>query len=309
MLRALAHRFWAYVAVLWLTTLISWIVWIVLLHIGIVGPPLFEEGEPKDARYWPLFWADRDLHFWANICFHWTTGLGTYLNTVTLPWRLSIGLHLWGGGLCSGRSSEAGQDFYGRPTEAIWFHIPRRPRGVVTSCLLASTFFHYTMQVFRLVYYDYEGLTGPAGTVLVNVPFGISTVLGIAGGIVQGGAEKRLMKDAPEKWPPGVGDLVKDALRAIRAGELSLSMLGGWLNARKLESALNLLNDAAHMASDAAYSAASMARLTAADSATPRGEDGASGEDGALDEDGALGEDLGADGGWSASDPGGPDVR
>jgi hypothetical protein len=184
-LRALAHRYWAYAAVLWLTTLVSWIVWIVLLHIGIVGPPLFEGGEPVDARYWPLFWPDRDLHFWANICFHWTTGLGTYLNTVTLAWRVSIGLHLWAGGLCSGRSSEPGEDFYGRPTEAIWFHIPRRPRGQVTFCLLASTFFHYTMQVFRLVYYDYEGLTGPAGSVLVNLPFGLSVVFGIVGGIVQ----------------------------------------------------------------------------------------------------------------------------
>jgi hypothetical protein len=41
------------------------------------------------------------------------------------------------------------------------------------------------MQVFRLVYYDYEGLTGPAGSVLVNLPFGLSVVFGIVGGIVQ----------------------------------------------------------------------------------------------------------------------------
>ena len=321
-LRALAHRYWAYAAVLWLTTLVSWIVWIVLLHIGIVGPPLFEGGEPVDARWWPLFWKDSDLHFWANICFHWTTGLGTYLNTITLAWRVSIGLHLWAGGFCSGRSSEPGEDFYGRPTEAIWFHIPRRPRGQITFCLLASTFFHYMMQVFRLVYYDYEGLTGPAGSVLVNLPFGLSVVLGIVGGaiqvsinaasapaptpnpaltltppltpsltptptptpapapapaptltIVQGGAEKKLMKDSPEKWPPGVGELVKDALRAMRKGELTLSMLGGWLNARKLESAVaKLMKDTASGVTSGVTSLTDAVGLT--DAAKDGGKDG-----------------------------------
>jgi len=272
-LRALAHRYWAYAAVLWLTTLVSWIVWIVLLHIGIVGPPLFEGGEPVDARWWPLFWKDSDLHFWANICFHWTTGLGTYLNTITLAWRVSIGLHLWAGGFCSGRSSEPGEDFYGRPTEAIWFHIPRRPRGQITFCLLASTFFHYMMQVFRLVYYDYEGLTGPAGSVLVNLPFGLSVVLGIVGGAIQGGAEKKLMKDSPEKWPPGVGELVKDALRAMRKGELTLSMLGGWLNARKLESAVaKLMKDTASGVTSGVTSLTDAVGLT--DAAKDGGKDG-----------------------------------
>ena len=233
-LRFLSQRVWAYAAVVWLCTLVGWIVWIVIIHIGIILPPIVEGGEPEDPRYWPLHWADKELHFWANICFHWTTGLGTYLNTITLPWRLSIALHLWGGGCCSGRSSEPGQDFYGRATEALWFHIPRRPRGVVTFCLLASTFCHYTMQTFRLLFHDYEGLTSTAGNVLVNVPFALSILLAVAGGIVQGNAEKRLIAANPGRWPPGVGKVAKDALQAMRSGELRPCGLRAWLRARKL---------------------------------------------------------------------------
>ena len=40
------------------------------------------------------------------------------------------------------------------------------------------------------------------------------------------------------RCPPGIGQLVKEALRAMRAGELQLSMLSDWMHARKLESAV-----------------------------------------------------------------------
>ena len=42
----------------------------------------------------------------------------------TLPWRVANVWHV----SCSPRDCSAGLDFYGRPTNAIWFHIPRRPR-------------------------------------------------------------------------------------------------------------------------------------------------------------------------------------
>ncbi len=82
---------------------------------------------------------------------------------------------------------------------------------------------------------------------------------------MQGGAEKKLMKGSPEKWPPGVGELVKDALRAMRRGELTLSMLGAWLNARKLESAVSkLMKD----------TASGVTSLISTDAAKDGGKDG-----------------------------------
>ena len=47
------------------------------------------------------------------------------------------------------------------------------------------------------------------------MPFALSTILAIAGGIVQGNAEKRLLKANPGRWPPGVGKVVKDVLKAV----------------------------------------------------------------------------------------------
>ena len=81
------------------------------------------------------------------------------------------------------------------------------------------------------------------------------------------------MKDSPEKWPPGVGELVKDALRAMRRGELTLSMLGAWLNARKLESAVSkLMKDTASGVTSGVTSLTDAVGLT--DAAKDGGKDG-----------------------------------
>ena len=80
-------------------------------------------------------------------------------------------------------------------------------------------------------------LTSDAGGVLVNVPFALSTILAIAGGIVQGNAEKRLLKANPGRWPPGVGKVVKDVLKAVRSGELRPCGLRQWLRQRQLADA------------------------------------------------------------------------
>ena len=66
--------------------------------------------------------------------------LFSYINGLPIPWRLSIAAHLF----CSSRPSHEGVDFYGRPTEAIWFHIRRRTRqkiavGLNGAWLLAHT--------------------------------------------------------------------------------------------------------------------------------------------------------------------------
>ena len=74
---------------------------------------------------------------------HVFTGLFSYLNLLTMPWRFSIAIHHWSGK----RSSKPGHDFYGRPTDALWFYCPSRARTTICALLLASLFFHYATQV------------------------------------------------------------------------------------------------------------------------------------------------------------------
>ena len=64
-------------------------------------------GEPEEAIDWhAIGLADRQLEIWANICVQVLTGLFTYFNILTLPWRLSILYHM-----CSRRSDAPGRDF------------------------------------------------------------------------------------------------------------------------------------------------------------------------------------------------------
>jgi hypothetical protein len=95
------------------------------------------------------------------------TALFSYVNTLTLPWRLAVLWHM-----CGHRSDEPGRDFYGRHTEAIWFHIPRRPRAAIISLLLSSSVAHVATQASRFVYhsYDLSGHRPPA-----NMPGAIVT--------------------------------------------------------------------------------------------------------------------------------------
>ena len=47
---------------------------------------------------------------------------------------------------------QAGCDFYGRPTTAIWFHIPQAHRRRIMPLLLGNTFGQFANQATRCVY-------------------------------------------------------------------------------------------------------------------------------------------------------------
>ena len=82
-------------------------------------------------------------------------------------------------------------DFYGRETEAIWFHIPERSRAIISICLCLSVTMHFATQATRFVWLDYKGSNDPSdGMIPVNVTFVLSIVFAIAGGVVQGTQEK-----------------------------------------------------------------------------------------------------------------------
>lgn len=149
------------------------------------------------------------------------TGLFSYLNGIAIPWRVSILCHH-----LSKRSSEPGYDFYGRETEAIWFHIPERSRAIISICLCLSVTMHFATQATRFVWLDYKGSNDPSdGMIPVNVTFVLSIVFAIAGGVVQGTQEKKLMALHPERYPPGLGKAAKDVYLAWRRGELKLCSL------------------------------------------------------------------------------------
>ena len=124
LLRLLARKTFLYLAILWVCTIVCAGGFIAVVFIGMYVPAMGNMGTAPNVTLEHAPWArdanlvglsDEQLMFWANFLIQVFTGLFSYLNGIALPWRLSILLHH-----CSKRSSAAGCDFYGRPTDAIW---------------------------------------------------------------------------------------------------------------------------------------------------------------------------------------------
>jgi len=225
-LRVLSRKIFLYLAVLWLTLLILSIILVAVLYCGLLFPvfanagnmttdPVVIEYAPwsREARFIGL--SDSELMYWCNVCFQLLTALFSYLNGIATPWRVSILMHH-----LSRRSSAPGFDFYGRPTEAIWFHIPERPRAVIATCLCGSVFFHFATQATRLIWTDYISSNLMPGLVPVNVTFVLSIVFAIAAGAIQGAQEKKLKKAHPERYPPGIDQHLKEFYQRWKRGEI-----------------------------------------------------------------------------------------
>ena len=114
------------------------------------------------------------------------TALFTWSALLTMPWRLSNATHLTYntgrdscntcvGRLCCAagkpRSCAPGLDFYGKPTEGIWFHIPTFHRRAIVSLLIVSTFAQVLAQAVRIVYNSYELSSSYPGSAWCNATF------------------------------------------------------------------------------------------------------------------------------------------
>ncbi len=122
-----------------------------------------------------------------------------------------------------------GTDFYGRQTDAIWFHIERRPRLIITGLLLAALVMHFSTQTCRIIWHSYYLSNDTLGTIPTNTTFVGSIVLAIVAGCIQGAQEKKLRaadleasadNPAARRYPPTVEDALKDLFQRWRAGEL-----------------------------------------------------------------------------------------
>ena len=201
----LGHRCFLWIAICWLIALCGFGAFCAItfgaLYIPLAIVMARGNATEAGANWNAIGLRDEALEWWANVCVQILTGLFTYFNILTLPWRLSILWHMVGK-----RSDAPGRDFYGRPTDAIWFHIPRKPRAVIILSLIASTTSHMATQASRVVYPSYELAGAMPGVLVCNLTFGLAMLLGIFAGVVQGIEERRLRKAQPERYPPTLVD-------------------------------------------------------------------------------------------------------
>uniref|UniRef100_A0A7S4M399 Transmembrane protein n=1 Tax=Prymnesium polylepis TaxID=72548 RepID=A0A7S4M399_9EUKA len=155
-----------------------------------------------------------------NICIKVIMFLLTYINVLPIPWRVAIGIDAWGDVcLAHGKFEPPGVDFYDRPTEAMWFHIPRHRRALIALLLNLSYVGHISAVVCTVVYWEYiETQTWP-GMFAINLPAMTSIITIITAAVLQGNAEAKLVAEQPERFPPPMIKYIKEAVREWRAGK------------------------------------------------------------------------------------------
>ena len=147
----------------------------------------------------------------------------TYINFLPIPWRLAILVDAWGDLIYP--DLMPGLDFYGRKTEALWFHIPRGDRARISLLLNTAWFFHMFNLAFIIYYWDYiETQTWP-GAFLINVPALLSIGSVVTAGVLQGKAEAKLIAAQPERFPPAPSKYVKEAFVEWRSGRSGKPLL------------------------------------------------------------------------------------
>jgi len=181
--------------------------------------------EPPDAswgwsRYSPVDHCSANQQFF-NMSIKAFTACFSYINLLPIPWRLAIFHHVW----LSSRPSRPGVDFYGRPTETMWFQLPAADRKKISVLLNVAYIAHFASQASHIIFYTYvEGQTWP-GAFAQNVPFVASIAATVAAGIMQEHAENVQIAAHPDIYPPRLGVFVKAAWRKWRRGEVKGSLL------------------------------------------------------------------------------------
>lgn len=154
-----------------------------------------------------------DAQYFFTICVKGFTFIFSYINFLPIPWRLSIWNEAFFGRPMMDDELKLGCDFYGRPTEALWFHLPRPSRKRITVLLNLAWATHFISQISHLVYWTHSAGQEVRGMLAQNIPFVTSIVSGVAAGVIQGSAEKKVMAEHPGRFPPKYDVWVKAALK------------------------------------------------------------------------------------------------
>lgn len=130
--------------------------------------------------------------FYFNSAVKAFTVIFTYVNGIKIPWRLSILHHAW----CSSRfrksmlvegteNERRGYDFYGRETDLSRFKFTKGKGRIISVLENLAVIFHMLSLLGHLQYRSYlAGQTWP-GAAMQNVPFVLSILCMVAGGIVE----------------------------------------------------------------------------------------------------------------------------
>ena len=149
-------------------------------------------------------------NYWYNFSIQLLCACFTVGALQAFPWRLANSWHLWGLA-CPGRANDDGVDLYGRETEEIWFHIPKRHRRGINALFLGNCLAQFANQATRIVYPTFRPQSKMPGQLWTTIFFILAMILAGWGAVYQIRQEKALRAAQPERWADPLGDAIKVA--------------------------------------------------------------------------------------------------
>lgn len=143
-----------------------------------------------------------------NISVQILNGLFTYMVTVSMPWRCTNAMHIFGWG-CPYRDNTPGLDLYGLVSHDVWYHVSLYHRKWIVIFLLLNCLTQYANQATRIVYWNYDVQNVSPGNIWTNVFFVSSMLFAAIGGIYLGIVTEKIRKADFERFGPGPVQMIQ----------------------------------------------------------------------------------------------------
>eukprot|EP00322_Chrysochromulina_rotalis_P010242 CAMPEP_0115835362 /NCGR_PEP_ID=MMETSP0287-20121206/4155_1 /TAXON_ID=412157 /ORGANISM="Chrysochromulina rotalis, Strain UIO044" /LENGTH=450 /DNA_ID=CAMNT_0003288817 /DNA_START=60 /DNA_END=1412 /DNA_ORIENTATION=+ len=151
--------------------------------------------------------------YWFNICCKYLSFYFGYVNLLPVPWTLSILIHSYFNrpGLDDGIPSQ-GFDFYGRPTESMWFHLPLKSRKRIAMLNLIALLLQIPDCLFHAcIFWEYLEIQIWPGNVMTNLPLVGQLSMQVAAAYLLVRAEGRVRRSQPNRFAPTMGKYLVNA--------------------------------------------------------------------------------------------------
>jgi hypothetical protein len=174
--------------------------------------------------------------YWQERMAQGLSALFTYSALLATPWRLSIAVQCFGGlgwlqgpGLgararCKGKG--VGVDFYGRPNEMPFFHLPWGARAAIAIFLNLNTVCQLTHQILHIVWNSVVSyFAQPNGLIFLATGPGAGIITGPVAAAVQIWHESKLHRGDPQRFPPTPIDSIRQLFTRVRGGSSAAAVL------------------------------------------------------------------------------------